>query len=102
LTMPFLWSSIGLATAGLFVWWLAYRRYGKPHDVYVHASIGEVPSGHPPALVKYLMTRHVGGQAIVATLIDLSQRGYLTIEETARVSRGLFGERVTRDYRFRR
>ena len=102
LAQLFLPLSVILSALGLFAWFLAYRRHGLPHDVQPHVVAGEVPSTHPPALISYLMSRHVSASAIVATLLDLADRGYLEIRETTNSKRGLFGERQATDYQFSR
>jgi uncharacterized membrane protein len=102
LAQLFLPLSAILSVIGLIAWFLAYRRHGLPHVVQPHVVSGEVPSTHPPALVSYLMSRHVSASAIVATLLDVADRGYLEIRETTTSKRGLFGEREVTDYQFSR
>lgn len=95
--------AIGLGVLSLVVWFTYFRRYGWPHDVTVHAVPGDPPSDHPPALVSYLTVRGVGAPAMVATLVDLSERGHLKITESRREKSGLFGRTsIERDYRFER
>lgn len=94
--------ALGLVPVGLLAWFLTYRRYGRPHEVSVHAVPGEFPSGHTPALVAYLMYRDVGASSIVATLLDLAHRGHFQIRETVEIKRGFFGEKRLLDYRFER
>ena len=102
LARRFFLMALGLVPVGLLAWLLAYRRYGRPHDIHAHAAPGEIPSDHPPALVTYLMSRNIGGSAIVATLLDLAHRGYLEIRETVETRNGFFGEKRQGDYRFDR
>jgi uncharacterized membrane protein len=87
---------------GLTLWFLAFRRHGWPHSVRSHAARGEIPSDHRPAILSYLLYRNVGGSAIVATLLDLADRGYFNIRETTREKRSLFGQKTETDYRFER
>jgi uncharacterized membrane protein len=94
--------SIVIAIAGLGFWFAAFRRHGWPHEVRSLTARGEIPSDHRPAVVSYLMNRNVGGPAIVATLIDLADRGYFNIHETLREKKTLFGRRKEIDYRFER
>ncbi len=91
-----------LGLAGLAMWFVLFRRHGKPYDVKSRAVPGEIPSDHPPAIVSYLVfNRNVGGSAIVATLLDLSNRGYIEIEETTHEKKRWFGgSRKETDYRF--
>jgi uncharacterized membrane protein len=85
------------------MWFIYFRRYGWPHQVTVHTAPGEPPSDHPPALISYLVTRTVAGPALVATLVDLAERGHLRITETTHESKGWFGSASTKsDYRFER
>ena len=100
LVVPFALTAIVLAIAGLIFWAVSYARHGRPHDVASRTAPGVAPSTHPPALVQYLLLRTVGIPALVATLLDLAQRGYLTVRETERTSSGLFGEKSETDYEF--
>jgi len=88
LEVPFVLTSIALAVAAMIVFFRLYERHGRPYEVTVHSAPGDPPSAHPPALVGYLMNRTVGPPAIVATLLDLARRGYLTVRETEDVSDG--------------
>src|SRR5688572_19067908 len=100
LLLPFTATSFILAVAGLVVWGVSFARHGRPHDVQSRTAPGVAPSSHSPALVEYLLSRTVGVYALVATLLDLAQRGYLTVRETERTSSGLFREKKTTDYEF--
>jgi uncharacterized membrane protein len=103
LSRRFLPVSILLAVVSLGMWFVYFRRYGWPHSVTVHAAPGEPPSERPPALISYLVSRAVTGPALVATLVDLAERGHLRITETTRESKGWFGSASTKsDYRFER
>jgi uncharacterized membrane protein len=93
--------AIILGLAALGVWLMFYLRHGRPHPVVSHLAPGGIPSEHPPAIVSYLMYRTVGGPAVAATLLDLANRGYLEVRESATTTRGLFGKtKVRMDYRF--
>ncbi len=94
--------ALALVPVGLLAWFLAFRRYDRPHDVPVHAVPGEFPSDHTPAILAYLMSRNVGASCIVATLLDLAHRGHFQIRETVEIRRGFFGEKRAVDYRFER
>jgi uncharacterized membrane protein len=91
-----------LGLAGLALWFVLFRRHGQPYPVKSRSAPGEIPSDHPPAIVSYLVFRKtVGATAIVATLLDLAQRGYIEIEETTRQKKRWFGGTATEtDYRF--
>ena len=102
LSQLFLPISFGLAVVGLLAWFVAHRRYGRPYDVQARAATGDIPSDHRPAVVTYLMSRHIGASALVATLLDLAHRGYLDIRETVESTHGFFGERQRVDYQFSR
>jgi uncharacterized membrane protein len=93
--------SILLGLAALGIWLQFFLRHGRPHAVAVHAAPGEVPSGHPPAAISYLVNRSVTGPAVAATLLDLANRGYLEVHETIIQSKSLFGRNKKQmDYRF--
>jgi uncharacterized membrane protein len=94
--------SLALSILGLVLWFLAFRQHGWPHSVVSRVAPGDIPSDHRPAIVSYLMHKSVGGPAIVATLIDLADRGYFTIRETVTEKSTLFGRREETDYRFDR
>lgn len=91
-----------LGLAGLAMWFALFRRHGKPHSVSPLAARGEFPSDHPPAIVSYLLSgKSVGPAAIVSTILDLANRGYLEIEEIAQDKKGWFGGvKKKTDYRF--
>lgn len=93
--------SVLLGMAGLVMWFMLFRRHGKAHDVQSRVAPGDIPSDHPPAVVSYLaLSRNVGGTAIVATLLDLANRGYLEIKETVEIKSNWFGQRRKADYEF--
>jgi uncharacterized membrane protein len=91
-----------LGVAGLAMWFVLFRRYGKAHDVESRSVPGEIPSEHPPAIVSYLVfDRSVGASAIVATLLNLANRSYIEIEETTHEKKSWFGgTKKETDYRF--
>ncbi|MEE9268705.1 MAG: DUF2207 domain-containing protein [Candidatus Krumholzibacteria bacterium] len=97
----FMFVSLVAGAMGLFMWYRAFQRYGRPYRVKSHAVPGEIPSKHRPAMLSYLLYRGVAGPAIVATLLNLADRGYFTITETEREKKGWFGRtRKEKDYRF--
>jgi len=90
-----------LGLAGLMVWLMLWRRYGRPHRVASIAVPGEIPSPHPPALVARLLTGTVGTRALVATLLDLARRGHYRISEERETRQRWFGRtRMETDYLF--
>jgi uncharacterized membrane protein len=91
---------MGFAVLGL--WFAAFRTHGMPHRVQVHAAPGEIPSDHRPAIVSYLVYKEVGAGAIVATLVDLAERGYFNIREEVVEKSSWFGKRTEKDYVFER
>ena len=103
MTRRFLPVTILLAAVALITWFMLFRRHGWPHEVTSRIGPGSPPTDHPPALVSYLIARTAGGPALVATLVDLSERGHVTIAETTYEKRGWFGSAKTgTDYRFER
>ncbi len=93
--------SIVLALAGLGIWFLYFNRFGRPLPVVSRTVRGELPSDHSPAVLAYLMNRTVSGPAMVATLMDLANRGFLQIHETVVDKKGWFGKTKEEiDYRF--
>ncbi|UCH83634.1 MAG: DUF2207 domain-containing protein [Candidatus Latescibacterota bacterium] len=93
--------SVLLGLFGLGVWFVLFRRHGWPHATRARVAPGEIPSDHHPAVLSYLMSRTVSGPAIVATLVDLANRGYLEIHQTEKISRNWLGkEKSATDYRF--
>src|SRR4030095_5582329 len=49
-----------------------------------------------------IWARNIGAPALVATLLNLAQRGYVEIREMAETRRGFFGEHQHVDYQFHR
>lgn len=94
--------SVFLGVVALVLWFAAWRKYGKPHGVMSHVARGDMPSDHPPAVVSYLLYRQIGATAIVATLVDLADRGYFNIREEQQKSSSWFGTRTKTDYIFER
>jgi uncharacterized membrane protein len=96
---PVAWV-LGMIGAG--VWFNFFRRFGKPHEVESFAVPGEIPSDHSPAMVSYLMTGQIAGNALVATLLDLANRGHFEIIESEEEKRRFFGgTRTEKDFEFK-
>lgn len=91
-----------VAIAGWIFFILIWARWGndpkRPDDIGDYWR--EVPED-PPAIVSTMVTwsRQVSPTAFAATVVDLAQRGFLTITEE-RTDRLLFGDKV--DFRFER
>lgn len=101
LAKKFLAVSIVAGLLVLMWWYRAFLRYGRPHRVAARTARGEIPSAHRPAILSYLLHRGVSGAAMVATLLDLADRGYFTITESRSEKKGWFGRmRSETDYRF--
>jgi uncharacterized membrane protein len=93
--------SILLAVVGLAFWFRFFNRYGRPHPVVSRTARGDMPSDHPPAVLSYLMNRTVSAPAMVATLMDLANRGFLEIREVTVDKKSWFGgSKEEIDYRF--
>ncbi|MCB1015625.1 MAG: DUF2207 domain-containing protein [Acidimicrobiales bacterium] len=88
-----------LIALGWLVFLLVWRRWGKeppaPPDIGDYWR--EVPDDPPAVAVALLNWGTVTSTAFAATTVDLAQRGFLTITETAG-SGGLFGSKT--EYRF--
>ena len=91
-----------LGLIGVGVWFNFFRRFGKPHEVESFAAVGEIPSEHTPAIVSYLMYGQIAGNALVATLLDLANRGYFDIVESEEEKKTLFGgTKRVKDFEFK-
>ena len=73
---PFL---IGAALLGAFLIWLKWGREPKVADIDYWR---EVPDDPPAVAIALLEWGYIDTDAFSATVVDLAQRGYLTIEET--------------------
>jgi uncharacterized membrane protein len=84
-----------ISIAGLMAWFFLFRKYGTrpPMSSFMKVS-SDMPSSTPPALVGYLLTsRQVYPNALVATLLDMAWRGYLTLQEERVEKKGVWGGR---------
>ncbi|MCE5203340.1 MAG: DUF2207 domain-containing protein [Actinomycetia bacterium] len=87
-----------LALAGAFVLWL---RHGKERDSsYPGGYFRELPSDLPPALVGALWRfGTIGDEETVATLMDLSNRGIITVEPVTETKNTLLGRKTETTYK---
>ncbi|MCK5147033.1 DUF2207 domain-containing protein [bacterium] len=79
------WLTLSIVLIGCWIWWRLFLKYGK-HPKFDTSSIEELrynpPARTPPALVSYLLgSKQVSGNALVSTLFDLAQRGFLILED---------------------
>jgi len=92
--------SISLALFTFGIWIVMYLRYGKPHNVPFEGKFySDIPSEKPPSFIEYILNkREIGATSLVSTILDLAQRGFLTIEEQSETKRGIFGTRKKTEY----
>jgi len=87
------WFVMLVSLLGLWGWWLLFQKYGQRPRL--HNSIpamSEAPPPTKPALVGYLLQhREISGGALVSTLLDLAQKGYLALREKQEDHKRLFG-----------
>ena len=89
--------ALALAMVSLFSFIFRLIKYGKEYkikeDIYGN-SLG-FPSEHHPSLVSYLVTRQkVSGLSILASIFNLSKKGYLKIEEKNIEKKSMFGNKT--------
>lgn len=82
-----------LVLAGLLGWWLIFRAFGnRPTVVGLPSMASEIPDRTPPALVGYLLHgRQVYAGSLVATMLDLAERGFIRLRQDTTDARGLLG-----------
>ncbi|MFP3852822.1 MAG: DUF2207 family protein [Anaerolineales bacterium] len=73
----------------ILVYILWYTRGRDPEVGPVPERLSEKPSDMPPGLLGSLIDEKADMQDIVATIVDLARRGYMTIEE--KEEKGIFG-----------
>jgi uncharacterized membrane protein len=94
---------LGLLTligAPLAVYLLWYTRGRDPHVGLVADYLPEPPDDAPPGIAGTLVDEKADLQDVVATMIDLARRGYLTITEEA--EKGFGGLTFKQDFVFER
>lgn len=88
------WVAIVLSLAGLAAWYRLYQRRGQ------HASlppeqnyVATIPQELTPALATFLLSRSsISGNTIIATLMDLARRHFLSLKEEVIQKKSLFGK----------
>lgn len=91
---------LSLVVAPLTVYLAWYRRGRDPYVGLVADYLPEPPDNSPPGVAGTLVDEKADLQDVVATLIDLARRGYLTMTEEA--ERGFAGLTFNRDFVFER
>lgn len=89
--LPFLALVLG------FILWQVYgKEYPKQYEGDYYR---ELPQEYEPAIAGYLWNfGNVNMNDLVATIMDLAQRGFLKIKEESKVKSGLFGTKTDYDY----
>jgi uncharacterized membrane protein len=87
------WIVLVISGIGFLTMFGLYNRYGRKHKVpFPDTLYSEPPSAISPALLSHLLYRgQTSGQALVGTLLDLAQRGFLKIKEEVKIKKGIFG-----------
>ena len=80
------------------VWW--YTRGRDPQTGLTAEYMSELPDALPPGIVGTLLDERADVQDVIATLIDLARRGYVTMEEVKEA--GFLGLGGSADFVFRR
>ncbi|HVP37037.1 MAG TPA: DUF2207 domain-containing protein [Terriglobales bacterium] len=77
------WIVTGLSVIGLLGFLILRNRYGIKHRVpFPDTYFSEIPSEISPALLSCLLYQgQLGGTALIGTILDLAQRGFLKIKE---------------------
>lgn len=91
-----------LIGAGGILWvYSRYMTHGRdPEAVVVPEYLAEPPSNERPGVVGVLLDERADMKDIMATLIDLAQRGYIVIEQTS--EGGILGLFEKTEFRFHR
>lgn len=78
-----------LAPLGLYLVW--YTRGRDAHTDFVAEYLPEPPTDLPPGMVGTLLDEQADMEDVLATLVDLARRRYITIEEIKPQKKGPFG-----------
>jgi uncharacterized membrane protein len=94
------WVVLVLSGVGFLIVGSLYHRYGRKHRVpFPDTFYSEIPSDISPSLLSYLLFRtQIGGPALVGTMLDLAQRGFLKIKESVNPIKFLFWSFQSRNY----
>lgn len=93
--------SLAIGIGGSLWVFTRYQTRGRdPKIAAVPSFLTELPSQLPPAVVGTLVDETADLRDIMSTIVDLSRRGYLVIEETR--ESGLFGIGYTSSFTFKR
>ncbi|MFQ5605093.1 MAG: DUF2207 domain-containing protein [bacterium] len=84
--------NVAAAAVGLAIFLLLYRKYGRAHPAPFRQKItSEIPREISPAVANYVYSaQQTGAGAMVATLMDLANRSFLTIEEQQVEKKSIF------------
>ena len=90
-------GNIILSVLGFAIFLLLYQKFGKAHTVpFRNKFSSEIPENISPAVANYIIsTQQTGAGAMVATLMDLAQRGFLKIEEQRTEKKFIFTVKKT-------
>ncbi|MBE6469781.1 MAG: DUF2207 domain-containing protein [Coriobacteriaceae bacterium] len=93
-------ASIGLPAAFLaIVGFLKLTRGKKAKAAFDDTYFRDVPSAdHPAVIAAFMHDGRVGNEAIVSTLMKLTDDKAVAISKTSRTRRGLFGDKIEEDY----
>lgn len=90
-----------IAIVGVIFVYTRYTKHGRdPEAVVVPEYLSEPPSDERPGAVGVLLDERADTKDIMGTLIDLAQRGYLTIEQ--KETGGVFGMFQSTEFVFHR
>ena len=78
-----IWWPLGVPVAGFFALLLLWARHGREPDPGSIVPMWNPPKGLPAGAAGALVNQRAGMNDIVATVIDMAVRGYLTINEVA-------------------
>jgi uncharacterized membrane protein len=94
------WLVLLFSAGGFLMVGNLYHRYGRKHKVpFPDTFYSEIPSDLSPALLSYLLSRsQIGGPALVGTMLDLAQRGFLKIKESVNPVKFIFWSFRSRSY----
>ncbi len=85
-------ANIILVVLGLALFLFLYQKFGQAHDVHFRGKISsEIPTDISPALANYIFSsQQTNAGAMVATMMDLAQRGFFKIEEKRLEKKAIF------------